>query len=231
MKRYARRLIGAIPYVGTEKKLVAPTASPEGAEITLNGETVSGSTVDIPANVREVKLTVKINGFSNERRIEITERYVPDPKMSWNSPEEAREEFLKTLSERYVDDSSMDSHHFFTTYARLMHGLPLTENDLRVTRLALVDCDLHKDCSDFRFSYILAAVKRGLLPDYLVEEIHKTALNYCYWEDEATIGALCQGTENHSLLFSSTPASSSQVSFGPMMYLNARDVRARSRQK
>ena len=185
------------------EKLVAPTPTPDGTEITLNGEKISGSEFDIPANAREAKLTVKMSGLSEERKIEITERFVPEPKITWNSPEEARTEFLKTLSERYVDDNCKDSHHFFTTYARLMHGLPLTENDLRVTRLALVDCDLHKDCSDFRFSYILAAVKRGLLPDYLVEEIHKTALSYCYWEDEATIGALCQGTENHSLLFHS----------------------------
>ena len=183
------------------KRLVAPTASPEGAEITLNGQLISGSEFEIPDNVRDVRLTVKAHGISAERKIEIIERFTPEAKLCWSSPEEARVEFLKTLSERYVADDCNDAHHFFTTYARLMHGLEITENDLRVTRCALVDADLHRDCSDFRFSYILASVKRGILPDGLVEEIHKTALRYSYWSDESSIGALCYGTENHSLLF------------------------------
>ena len=184
------------------EKLVAPTAAPEGVTFTVNGDAASGTEFEIASNRAIATVKAEIDGFNIERTLEINERIIPAKKLEWNSVEEAREAFLRSLSDRKVDSNRL-SHcqQFFTTYARLCHGYDLSEDDVAVTRACLDEANLHKDCSDFRFGYVLAAVKKGFLPEYLVEEIHNTALNYSYWLDEKAIGAMCYTSENHALLF------------------------------
>ena len=183
------------------ESLVAPTDIPSGATVTVNGAGVNGREYAVSPRYSDAKICVSLDGFSITRTVEICERRIPAKKIDWSSAEEERAAFLDTLAECKVPENSTYSQHFFNTYSRLCKGYPLDENDVGVIRVCLKESDMHQDCSDFRMSYILAAVKRGLIPDYLVEEIRKTAINYSYWHDEKSVGAMCYGTENHSLLF------------------------------
>lgn len=184
------------------EKVIAPKEAPEGVTFTVNGDTASGTVLCVAPNRGIAQIRAEINGFKVERTIELTERIVPAKKLVWSSVEESRSEFHKSLASKTVNpDKLTDCQQFYTVYARLCSGLPLEENDIKIIRACLDEVDLQKDCSDFRFSYILASVKKGFFPNYLVEEIHKSALNYSYWSDEKAIGAMCYGSENHALLF------------------------------
>ena len=184
------------------KALSAPTAPPCGVTFTVNQHEATGTSFEIPDNCRVAMLRATYGDLTLERPVEINERILPAEKLNWNSVEESREAFLRSLSDRKVDPArATNCQQFFTTYARLCHGYEIEDDDVMITRACLEEVNLHKDCSDFRFGDILAAVKRGLLPDYLVEEIHAAALNYSYWFDEKAIGAMCYGSENHALLF------------------------------
>ena len=181
--------------------VIAPSEAPEGVAFTVNGEAQTGTVLTVAENRGIAKVRATLGDFVIERLIELNERIVPAAKKEWESVEEAREAFINALAERKVPDDRSDCQFFYTTYVRLCKGYPLDDNDVRVIRACLEEVDLQKDCSDFRFSYILASVKKGLFPDYLVEEIHKSALKYSYWSDEKAVGAMCYGSENHSLLF------------------------------
>lgn len=185
------------------ERLIAPEAPPKDAKITLGGAPISGKAFDIPENAPDVRLRAEVFGFSAERRIEITERQRPARRIAWNSPQEARAAFIRSLADREIPLGKNDPQLFYTVYAHIATGRPLTDEDIRIIRIALSDADTQKDCSDFRFSYILAAVKKGFLPADIVEEVHRSAVNYSYWTDENAIGAMCYGSENHSLLFHS----------------------------
>ncbi len=185
------------------KRLTAPSEAPEGVTFTVNGQSASGKVFEISEKVGEAKIRAEICGLTLERRLEITERYAPAPKLAWESPEKAREAFIQSLADRTVPPSKNDPQLFYTVYARLAKGCQLTDDDIRIIRTALSDTETQKDCSDFRLCYILAAVKRGFFPEHLVDEVKKAALNYSYWFDEPAIGAMCYGSENHSLLFHS----------------------------
>ena len=183
------------------ENIIAPTEAPEGVTFTVNGEAATGTVLSIAPNRGIAQIRATVNNFTFERTIEMIERIVPAAKKEWNSVEESREAFINALAERTIPADRSDCQFFYTTYARLCKGYPLDENDIRVIRACLDEVDLQKDCSDFRFSYILASVKKGFFPDWLVEEIHKSALNYSYWSDEKAVGAMCYGSENHALLF------------------------------
>ena len=185
----------------TGERLIASTNAPEGASLTVNGTAVNGNAYTLEANTAVARLRATLGDYAVERTVEISERFVPAQKKEWASADEARESFLNSLAERTVPADRSDVQFFYTTYARLCKGYPLDDNDIRVINTCLADIDIQKDCSDFRFGYILASVKKGLLPEYLVEKIHKSALSFCYWDDEKPIGTMCYGTENHSLLF------------------------------
>lgn len=183
------------------ENIIAPTEAPEGVTFTVNGEAATGTVLSIAPNRGIAQIRATVNNFTFERTIEIIERIVPAAKKEWNSVEESREAFINALAERTIPADRSDCQFFYTTYARLCKGYPLDENDIRVIRACLDEVDLQKDCCDFRFSYILASVKKGFFPDYLVEEIHKAAVNFSYWSDEKAVGAMCYGSENHALLF------------------------------
>ncbi len=184
------------------EKIIAPTEAPGGVSFTVNDEAASGTVFEIGADKFTAKIRAEVNGFSVNRTIEINERILPPKKLEWASAEEAREAFLKSLADNKATVGTPPvCQFFFTTYARLCHGLPLEENDIQIVRACLNEVNLQKDCSDFRFGYILASIKKGFFPDYLVEEIREAALNFSYWSDEKAKGAMCYWSENHSLLF------------------------------
>ena len=184
------------------ENVVAPTEAPEGVTFTVNGETQTGTVLSIAPNRGVAQIHAEYGDFKIDRTLEINERIVPAAKKECVSVEESRKAFLQALADRKINpDRPTDCQQFYTTYARLCHGMPLEENEIPIIRACLDEVDLQKDCSDFRFSYILASVKKGFFPDWLVEEIHKSALNYSYWSDEKAVGAMCYGSENHALLF------------------------------
>ncbi len=198
-KREALDWLYSISWNG--EKLVAPCIAPDGAVLKINGHTVeNGTDFDIGGNNR-VTLRLDVCGMTLERKLELVERIVHTKKLEWSSPEEARAAFFESLAERTVLPDAKDAQHFYTTYIRLLKGYPLSDADVRIIRYALDEARVQKDCSDFRLSYILASVKKGLLPDYLVEEVKEAALGFSYWTDEKAIGAMCYGSENHALLF------------------------------
>ena len=186
------------------EQLVTDKSAPEGVVFTVNGTVNEGTAFTVEPNTTHLTLCAEICGISIERKVEISERIVPAKKLNWNSPDEAREAFIKSLTDRKVDATkSRNCQHFYTTYARLCKGYELDENDIEIIRACLEEVNIQKDCSDFRFGYVLASVKKGLFPDYLIEEVHEAALKYSYWLDEMAVGAMCYNSENHSLLFHS----------------------------
>ena len=184
------------------EKITVPTQAPKGVTFTVNGEAAQGLSFSIAPNAEEVCIHAEYDDFTVDRIIEINERLLPAARKEWNSVEEARENFLQALAARTVDpDRPTDCQQFYTTYARLCQGLPLEEKEIPIIRACLDEVDLQKDCCDFRFTYVLAAVKKGFFPHWLVEEVHQSAVNFSYWMDEKAIGAMCYFSENHALLF------------------------------
>ena len=183
------------------EKAVAPAAVPENIDVTINDQAVGGTVFEIPADQRVIRVCAKVGDFAVERKMEIRERILPAEGKPVGSVEETRRAFLRSLADRRVPENDANSQKVYTTYARLCHGYGLDENDIRAIRAALSEADAHRDCSDFRMSYLLASVKKGFFPDWLAEEVHKTALHYSYWFDEKAVGAMCYTSENHSLLF------------------------------
>lgn len=182
------------------KGFVAPREAPSGARVTVNGREVSGRAFAFGSS-REASIKIEICGSVYERKIEIAERFVPNPPKGLASPEDVRADFLNSIASLRVAPEKAVPQHFLSVYARLCKGTPLDETDVKIIRLCLNETAEQKDCCDFRFSYVLAAVKKGFLPPELVEEIKETALNFSYWCDEQSIGAMCFNSENHSLLF------------------------------
>ncbi len=183
------------------EKIIAPCEAPQGTKFTVNGKEASGTIFEIDPKYSTAKICAEIYGLKLERKFEFIERMIPAKKIEWKNADEARKDFIDKIVSREIPSDTQDVQWFYNIYAKLVKGIPLTDNDVRIIRLALSDVDVQKDCSDFRFSYILASVKKGLFPDYLVEEVHKSAVNYSYWPDEKGIGAMCYGSENHALLF------------------------------
>ena len=126
------------------RRLVAPNEAPAGVTFKVNGNAESGTEFEISADNTVAKICAEVNGYQLERLIEITERIVPAKKLIYDSPEEARAAYLKSLSDRTVDPNRVTNcQQFFTTYARLCHGYSLDENDIAVLRSCLDESNLH----------------------------------------------------------------------------------------
>ena len=187
--------------------LYAPSAPPvpvSFAEKPLRAQPWSeGTRFALPAELHTASLSLTVDGTTLVRKLEMSDRIVPPAPEKWASIEECRADYIRRLADRQIPEKlGANSNLFYTVYARLALGRPLTEDDERVVALACDEADRNCDCSDFRLCYMLKAIWQGLpLSESAKEMIHRVSVGYSFWSDEPAVGAMCYGSENHSLLF------------------------------
>ena len=187
--------------------LHAPAAPPAPVSLWQNpeagGKWTEGETMRLPDGAHSVHLRLTAGGAPLSRTIELSNNIVPPAERHWASVEACRDEYIRRIAGRTIPETvGNNSNLFYTVYARMALGQPCSEDGERGILRACDEAERNCDCSDFRFAYLLRALWQNMpLSDAMKALIHDTAVGYSYWSDEPAVGAMCYGSENHSLLF------------------------------
>ena len=187
--------------------LHAPSAPPYPVSLWQDSNAgekwTEGGTLLLPEGARSVILRLTAEGTPLSRTIEMSDHIVPPAGARRGSVEACRADYIRHIAEKKIPDRvSGNSNLFYTVYARMALGQPCGEDGERVVLAACDEAERNCDCSDFRLAYLLRALRQEMpLTEGAKEAIRAASLGYSYWSDEPAVGAMCYGSENHSLLF------------------------------
>ena len=190
--------------------LVAPRVANFSVDVTINGKTETlehAEKIELGDAFR-VMLTATVLGQSFKRVIERYECRKPervdrggaDP---WHY---LAAEGLKNNNYYGETAESMCQKHnhgvVIYTFAHVLEcGGKYDDRAIADVREELRLIDKRGDCSDFILSVILHLYCKTDMPDFLKDEVRKTALGFRYWMDENGADAMCFWSENHALTF------------------------------